>query len=332
MRRLCHAFTLVELLVVIAIIGVLIAIMLPAVQAARETARRLQCANNLKQIGLALHNYHDSHAAFPAGYLSVNGPGGPADDKGPGWGWASAILPYMEQEGLHHQIRFDKDITDPLNATARATAISAFLCASDAGKPTFQVDSAGDSSSGNTTPVTGSDGRPVVVGHSNYVGIFGNPEITPDPGYLLPDPDRDPTHRGMFFRNSRVRIAEVMDGTSNTLFVGERSSNLAYAAWTGAVTGGQVSPKTPDLNNYGPEGAPVLALGHTGNAADVPPHTPNSPVNHVDDFWSVHPMGVNFLFVDGSVHKISDSISPPVWWALGTKAGGEVIDGDSISP
>jgi prepilin-type N-terminal cleavage/methylation domain-containing protein/prepilin-type processing-associated H-X9-DG protein len=332
MRRVRQAFTLVELLVVIAIIGLLISIMLPAVQAARETARRLQCTNNLKQIGLALHNYHDANAAFPAGYLSVNGPGGPADDKGPGWGWASSILPYLEQGNLHSQIHFAKDITDPANAIARAAGISAFLCASDGGNATFQVDAAGDSSPSHTTPVLDAGGKPVVVGHSNYVGIFGNPEITPDPGYLLPDSDRDPSHRGMFYRNSRVRIADVSDGTSNTLFVGERSSNLAYATWTGAVTGGQVPPKTPDPNNYGPEGAPVLVFGHTGNAYDVPPHTPNSPANHVDDFWSVHPNGVNFLFVDGSVHKISDSISPPVWWALGTKAGGETFDADSISP
>ena len=96
----------------------------------------------------------------------------------------------------------------------------------------------------------------------------------------------------------------MTDGTSNTLFVGERSSNLAYGTWTGSVTGGQVPPKIPDLFSFGPEGtAPILILGHTGDASDVPPHTPNSPVNHVDDFWSRHPLGVNFLFVDGSVQQ-----------------------------
>jgi prepilin-type processing-associated H-X9-DG protein len=170
------------------------------------------------------------------------------------------------------------------------------------------------------------------VAHSNYIGVFGNPEITPDPGYLLPDPARDLTHRGMFYRNSVVGIRDVPDGTSHTLFVGERSSALAYATWTGSVTGGQVPPKSPDLYNYGPEGAPILVLGHTGDASDVPPHTPNSPVNHVDDFWSFHPQGVNFLFVDGSVHVIDDEIDPSVWWALGTRAGGETVDMSQAIP
>jgi len=137
------------------------------------------------------------------------------------------------------------------------------------------------------------------------------------------DPDRSPMRQGMFYRNSAIRILQVTDGTSNTLFVGERSSNLANVTWTGAVTGGQVPPRNPNPYGYDPEHASVLVLGHTGDAADVPPHTPNSAVNHVDDFWSRHIQGVNFLFVDGSVRDISNSISPPVWWALGTRCGGE---------
>jgi prepilin-type N-terminal cleavage/methylation domain-containing protein/prepilin-type processing-associated H-X9-DG protein len=317
------AFTLVELLVVVAIIGILIGLLLPAVQAARESARRLQCNNNLKQIGLALHAYHNSYGQFPSGYRSRVGSNGPADDKGPGWAWGAYILPFMEEGPLFAQIHFDKGIGDNANALARVTSVRTYLCASDIAKPTFAVDSLGDSDPNYGEPVVDASGNPLQVAHGNYIGIFGSPEISPDPGILLPDPDRGPTHRGMFWRNSTTQVRDVTDGTSHTLFVGERCSTLAYVTWTGAVTGGQVPPKSPDPYNYGPEGAPVLVLGHTGDASDVPPHTPNSSVNHVDDFWSQHPQGANFLFVDGSVHIIADTIDPAVWWALGTRAGGE---------
>ena len=106
-------------------------------QAAREAARRLQCSNNLKQIGLALHNYHTALGSFPPGYISVVGPndnpGVSADDRGPGWGWAAMLLPYLEQSNISSQIRFDRDITDPLNASVRTTSLPVFLCPSDTG-------------------------------------------------------------------------------------------------------------------------------------------------------------------------------------------------------
>ncbi len=320
-----RGFTLIELLVVIAIIAILIGLLLPAVQKVREAAARMQCKNNLHQIGLGLHAYHDANNAFPPGYTSVVGPNGPDDDRGPGWGWGAYLLPYLEQGNLYNQIQFTRDIKDPVNAAVRQTVLPVYLCPSDGGNRTFTVDALNDPTADYSTPLRDANGAPVVVAHGNYVGIFGNPEITPDPGYLLPDPDRGVARRGMFYRNSKVRFADVTDGTSNTLFVGERSSNLAYATWTGAVTGGQVPPKMPDTFGFGPEGAPVLVLGHTGDGSDVPPHTPNSPVNHVDDFWSRHPQGVNFLMVDGSVRNINDSISPIVWWALGTRSGGEAV-------
>ncbi len=310
-RRL--GFTLVELLVVIAIIGILIGILLPAVQAARESARRMTCTNNLKQIGLALLAYHDSNKHFPPGYASGVGSGGFADDTGPGWGWSTYILPYIEHNPIYKQIEINKDITDPVHAVVRATEIAEFLCPSDNGKAKFVVDKLGDSSPNFDTPLVDSGGNPVLVGHSNYVGMFGNPEISLDPGFLYSSPERDVMHQGMLYRNSKVSIRDVTDGTSKTIFVGERSSRLAYATWTGAVTGGQVPPRTEDVG-FGPEWASVLILGHTGDANDVPPHTPNSPVNHVDDFWSRHVQGANFLFVDGSVRMIGNDIDPIIWW------------------
>jgi prepilin-type N-terminal cleavage/methylation domain-containing protein/prepilin-type processing-associated H-X9-DG protein len=315
--HLSAAFTLVELLVVITVIGILIALLLPAVQAAREAARRMQCGNNLKQIGVALHGYHSALDTFPAGYISAVGPGGPADDKGHGWGWAAILLPYAEQGNLHDQIQFDRDIADQLNAVPRTTSLPVFLCPSDDGsEKVFTV-----------------AGANMPVAHGDYVGVFGQPEITPDPGFMLPAsiyPDRSVTHQGMFYRNSGVRIAEVTDGTSCTLFVGERSSTLAYATWTGSVTGGFVPPRDPNPCGYPAEGAPVLILGHTGDARDNPPHTPNSAVTHVDDFWSNHPQGANFLLVDGSVRQFNDTIDPQIWWALGTKAGNETVDGSKF--
>ena len=241
MRSRRTAFTLIELLVVITIIGILTGLLLPAVQSVREAARQTQCTNNLKQIGLALHNFHDSRGSFPPGYVSQVGSGGLADDLGPGWGWATSILPFIEQQTTYSQINLSKDITDPANATVRMTTLGVFLCPSDGGKSTFTVQSLGGSS-----PLTGSDGQPVQVAHGDYVGVFGNPEITPDPGFLSTAPERAITHRGMFCRNTAVRLRDVTDGTSNTIFVGERTSDLAYVTWTGAVTGGQV-PRTRSI-------------------------------------------------------------------------------------
>jgi prepilin-type N-terminal cleavage/methylation domain-containing protein/prepilin-type processing-associated H-X9-DG protein len=320
-----RGFTLIELLVVIAIIGALIGLSLPAVQKTREAASRIKCKNNLRQIGLALHAYHDRAGALPPGYVSKVGKGGPANDLGPGWGWASLILPELEQDNVYRQIRFDRDITDPINAEIRMTVMSIFQCPSDQITEPFTVDVLNDPTPDYSTPLLDVNGNPVMVAHSNYVGIFGNPEITIDPGFVLRTPNRDGGHRGIFYRNSKVRLTDITDGTSNTLCVGERSSNLSKCTWTGAVTGGQVPPRLRKTGFDGPEGAPVLVLGHTGDASDNPPHTPNSPVNHVDDFWSQHTNGVNFLFADGSVRNISNAINPVDWWAMGTRSGGEVI-------
>jgi prepilin-type processing-associated H-X9-DG protein len=233
------------------------------------------------------------------------------------------LLPYLELDNLYAKINFGANVTDPTNTIVRTTRLLVFLCPSDTGDKTFTVDSINDTSP-YSTPVTDSNGNPVSVAHGCYVGVFGNPEISPDPGFLSADPTRDKTHRGMFCRNTAVRLASVSDGTSNTLFVGERCSKLANATWTGAVTGGQVPPSSTNPYNYGPEGPAVLILGHTGDVSDVPAHTPNSSVCHVDDFWSNHPQGAHFLMVDGSVRLINDTINPRIYWALGTKAGGEI--------
>jgi prepilin-type N-terminal cleavage/methylation domain-containing protein/prepilin-type processing-associated H-X9-DG protein len=274
-----RGFTLIELLVVIAIIAVLIGLLLPAVQKVREAANRMQCKNNLKQIGLALHNYHDRFGSFPPGYVSVVDVDG--SDRGPGWGWAAFLLADLEQTNVQRQINFTLDITEATHAAIRVQTLPLFRCPSDETIPPFTVQT--------------EDGAALCdVAHSNYVAVFGNNEIEDDPG----------AGNGLFFRNSKVRFRDIPDGTSHTLCVGERSSNLMKATWTGSVTGAAE--------------APALVLG----SAD---HTPNHPAAHLEDFWSRHPQGVNFLFADGSVHSLHNHIHPQVWLGLATRAGGEAV-------
>jgi prepilin-type N-terminal cleavage/methylation domain-containing protein/prepilin-type processing-associated H-X9-DG protein len=308
--RACLGFTLIELLVVIAIIAILISLLLPAVQAARESARRMQCSNNLKQIGIALHNYQESLNTFPPGWISR--PDAVGENSGPGWCWASLSLPFCEQAPLYSSINITRAIESPDNLTARGTMLSVCCCPTDAYfQPSFTVVDATTSSTSLGMPICD-------VASSSYVGVFG----TGDPSDF---PGRD-FGNGSFFRNKPIGLRDYLDGTSNTIAVGERSQNLSRASWTGAVTGASVPITT--LQSEGgldPEGGDALVVAHTGEIDG-----PNANPAHADQFWSLHPGGAMFLFADGSVRLIKARRPLPLFQALATRAGGEIVSGGDL--
>src|SRR5262245_58695430 len=182
-------FTLVEVLVVIAIIGVLVALLLPAIQSARESARRTQCANNLKQIGVACLNYHDTHRSLPPGYLATLPYSDPVPTT-PGWGWASFILPMMEEKWLAGMIDYTLPIEHPHNSVVK-TVVTGYLCPTDNVEPL-------------AFPVTDSTGATLVVAApSSYAATVGSDDSEVDAA----------TGNGIFFRNSGTRLARIIDGT-----------------------------------------------------------------------------------------------------------------------
>jgi prepilin-type processing-associated H-X9-DG protein/prepilin-type N-terminal cleavage/methylation domain-containing protein len=295
------AFTLIELLVVISIIGLLIALLLPAVQAAREAARRAQCVNNLKQVGLALQNYHGSFLTLPPGYISNFDPSG--NDTGPGWGWAAMILPQVEQGPLFDAINFNVPIESPSNQTTRLNLVAGFLCPSDPVPPSWLA-TMRDASGIPTQSIC-------QVATANYVGVYG----TSDPGI-----DGD----GVLFRDSNIGLRDVTDGTSQTLAVGERSQNLGQSSWVGSVTNAVLFPVDNDGIGYPrAESAPGIVLGHAGGRFG-----PGNPGGEVNQFYSRHPGGVNFLFADGHVSFLKTTLTNTTFRALATRAGGEAVSGD----
>ncbi len=297
-------FTLIELLVVIAIIALLVALLLPAVQAAREAARRSQCINNLKQIGLAMANYESSAAVLPPGYVAQVSPTG--DDAGPGWGWAAMLLPQLEQSPTFASLNFNRSIEEPSNGTSRATTFAVLLCPSDSVKPAWEA---------MTRDPGGTPTRVICeVAPANYVGMFG----TGEPGV-----DGD----GLFFRDSRVGLRDITDGTSQTIAAGERSHKLGEATWVGSVTGAILFPAPGDGDGIGrprTETAPGMILGHAGERKG-----PGDPNGDVNQFYSTHAgPGVHFLFADGHVAFLKATMSHQTYRALATRAGGEPVSGD----
>jgi prepilin-type N-terminal cleavage/methylation domain-containing protein/prepilin-type processing-associated H-X9-DG protein len=356
-------FTLIELLVVIAIIGVLIALLLPAVQSAREAARRAQCTNNLKQIGIAFHNYHDQFGAFPTGGITGVATGGAWNGRANLLCWRALILPLMEGGNAYNAINLNVETTgggvDGGAAwTAWVVVNNTFLCPSDGEnegglRPWGGVASGlGQYPAGNPpiNPATGQpDGRVPVSNYSlsfgdNYAGGVlngGLPWETPPSVTTLPPGQPRIGHHGFWgtrdsggrmrgFSDYRdlqtANIASVRDGTSNTIMVGE---TLPYRA--------------ADSNFYhfnGSSAGTTIPLNWNSNT--VPGNDPSclnlwqsasAPLGcrfsaAAKGFVSEHPGGANFVFADGSVKFVKENINLVVYCALGSRNGGEVISAD----
>ena len=332
-------FTLIELLVVVAVVALLVGLLLPAVQQAREAARRTECVNNLKQIGLAMHNYHGVYGSLPSGYVSgpAGGPSAVRDavtwDDAPGWGWAALILAQMDQSAASTAPRSGRAVWHPSHAELVAVQFPVYLCPSSAGprEPFLLENEAGE-------PLQ-IDGREVRLGRSHYVASHGQEECWGDcsgpAGEFNGSPvngDVSAVADGPFFRNSGTRFAAVRDGLSNTLFCGEHADSLSDKSWAGVVPGAFVRPRITTPDNA-VESAAVLTLVHSGPAAGERDalgnpiiHPPNFPALHVGQMASDHPGGGNLLLGDGSVTFWSETASKERFAALSSMAEGEVHD------
>ncbi len=307
-----RGFTLVELLVVIAIIGILVGLLLPAVQAAREAARRMQCSNNLKQIGLSLHNYHDTFNALPAGSGgTVNSAG---KFYGHGWTWHASLLPYIEQSTLYNAIQGpdgfgnengSQNAGKPL--IVQATILSTFWCPS---QPDVQN---GPAKNGyQSSNYNGNMGTRIGNGNDNCIctGIATTADMQTKPWGCM-------NGNGIFYILSKTRFGDVSDGLSNTIFVSEVGDS-----------GGEI------LGIFS-AGSDRRAMFSTGADANPPTEMTeyliaaegNDPINGGSEeaAGSWHVGVAQFAFGDGSIHFLSENMNMATYQAISTRAGGEVI-------
>ncbi|MDG2381434.1 MAG: DUF1559 domain-containing protein [Pirellulaceae bacterium] len=343
-----HGFTLIELLVVIAIIGLLIGLLLPAANAARESGRRVQCVNNLRQLGIAIQAYESARRRLPPGYVSNSTTAPPPAtrdpntwDAPPGWGWGTYLLPYLEESGLASSIDLAQPVWSPRNADFVRQTVPTFLCPTASGghEPFVVQDEAGE-------PLS-IEGRTVTLGRSHYVASHGQESCWGECGAsstgivftniytsatreITINGDASRVADGPFYRNSRTRMRHIKDGISKTIFLGEHSSKLSDKTWVGVVPGAFTHPRFSSPEN-GPDAAATLVLVHAGPSGgelDITGfpiiHPVNFPTYHVGQMFSEHSGGGNVCMGDASVRFVTNEVDLIVWAEFSSINEGEV--------